>query len=208
MLIELASCLLAAQLLPVTTPVRDNCRVWPDHHGSRAVLTCSEREGFSVAVFNAGMIVTPQGVSNAVYHDIVALNAVEWAPSDEFASVTVTFEDEPGVLLVDLRGPAHVTFLDERLSRLGISAADAHWDSTSKSLIFRTSGSGQRENEGIYSLDTRGMTLYRLLRLIPQGLALSAGRAFVIRSRTTDVTRSELEIFDVEMLLAKRRKVF
>ena len=87
------------------------------------------------------------------------------------------------------------------LAVANVSGADPQWDTSGEWLIFRTSGTGEWENEGIYARDPKNGAIGRLVQVVPRSITVAGDTLFVTRSPSAGAPRGEVMVFSLAALL-------
>ena len=194
--------LATAAVVPLwTLPVDSNCRVWPSPKGDRVLVACTSERGMQLAIRQSdGRTVDVERLDREIAQNGVATGPAAWSPTGEEVAIEIGLDEEPAILLIDASQEPSAIFVDRELAAANVSGADPQWDTTGKWLIFRTSGTGDWNNEGIYVRESKSGTTRRLVNVVPRSITVAGDTLFVTRSQPGS-TKSELMTFSLTKLL-------
>lgn len=189
----------------LTMPIDPDCSVWPNQKGDGLLMACGSSEGLQLCLITSDGRRT--AVDNVDAPDAVATGPVAWSPTDSYVAIEIGLDEEPGILLIDVSERPSAIFVDKVLVSANVSGAGPQWDSTGGWLVFRTSGTGDWENEGIYTRRIADGETFKLIDAVPRSMTISNGSLFLTRRVGTDPTKADLLIFRLPELLRDRMRI-
>ncbi|HKR62133.1 MAG TPA: hypothetical protein VJZ00_00265 [Thermoanaerobaculia bacterium] len=154
-----------------------------------------------------GTTIEVQRVDSDIAQSAVATGPAAWSPADTHVALEIGLDEEPGVLLIDVSRQPSAVFVDRALASANVSGAGPQWDSSGAWLVFRTSGTGEWENEGIYAREIKGGAMLKLVAGVPRSMTVASDTLFVTLLQADDRRKDELVIFDLPTLLKQGSRV-
>jgi Tol biopolymer transport system component len=186
-------------------PASSNCIMKANHKGSLTFLACRSPERLQLSLISSGGRVTlVKDADDEVLRSVIDTGTINWSPTDSALALEIDFDDEPGLLLVRVNGTPSAELLDTKLARLNVSATHPLWSSSGDWLLFSTSGTGERSNEGVYALRIKDGAIFRLLRCIAQSFTLAHDMLIVSSVVEKDPTTTMLAAFRFDELLRQK----
>ena len=190
-----------------TLPLDGDCRVWPGPKGDRVLMACTSERGMQLAIHRSdGRTADVERLDREIAEVGVATGPAAWSPTGKEVALEIGLDEEPAILLIDASHEPSAIFVDRELAAANVAGADPQWDPTGKWLIFRTSGTGEWANEGIYVRESKSGAIRRLLNVVPRSITVAGDTLFVTRSPTGS-TRAELMTFSLTDLLKQGTSV-
>jgi hypothetical protein len=189
-------------------PVDSGCTVSTNRTGDRALVSCRTEDALSLSVATSDGRLLPVEDIDAVLGDAMPTGSPEWSLSGRFVALEVALDEEPGVLLIEVRDKPVAIFVDRPLVPMQIAAAGPQWHPSGDWLVFRTSGAGGvLANEGVYALRLRDRAIYRLLATSVRSMALSGATMYLVSVTAEADGAGELLTFNVDDLIRKAVRV-
>ena len=108
-------------------------------------MLCRPDDVSSLVVHTADSAATRVQSERDIAGGGVPTGPAAWSPSSDRVALEIRLDEEPGILLIDLRGHPTGVFVDRALVDSNVSGTQPQWDTPGKWLIFATSGTGDWE---------------------------------------------------------------
>src|SRR5687768_1507963 len=81
----------------------NDCHVWPNHRGDRALTACRSDDAMRLALVSRdGKTIQVHQVDGGVVQSAVPSGPAVWSPADTHVALEIGLDEEPGILLIDV----------------------------------------------------------------------------------------------------------
>lgn len=185
----------------LTLPLSSDCVFSPSLSGDRVLVACRPADVLSVVVHTADGAETRVQLEGDIAREGVPTGPAAWSPSNDRVALEIGLDEEPGILLIDLKGQPTGVFVDRALVDSNVSGTQPQWDASGKWLIFATSGTGDWRNEGVYGYRVADGAVFRLASALPKRLKVAGDFVYLERADRADPSKVHLVALRLQTLL-------
>lgn len=185
----------------LTLPLSNDCGFFPSLNGDCVLVACRPGDVLSLVVHTGDGAATRVQIEADIARDGVPTGPASWSPSSDRVALEIGLDEEPGILLIDLKGQPMAVFVDRALVDSNVSGTQPQWDASGKWLIFATSGTGDWENEGVYGYRVSDGALFRLASALPRRLKVAGDFVYLERADHADPSKVHLVALRLQTLL-------
>ena len=176
----------------------EDCLLSASPKGERTLMACRTADGWQLSLIAPdGRIARMTDVDADALHGVVSTTVAVWSPTGRNVALEIGFDEEPGVFLIDAGESPSAVLIDRALAKQNVSATDPQWTAAGDWLLFRTSGTGEHANEGVYAVRLKDRAIVRLVPGIVKAFTL-AGNTLIVSK-----TDKQLVAFAFDKLAAQ-----